>query len=78
MWSLDGNRTVDLDNFVNGESVTLMVRGNGFTLAWTASSGISWVNNGGIAPTLNANGYTAIVLWNAQYSMYGALVGNGA
>ena len=78
LWTLNGNRTVNLNNFLNGESVTLMVRGNGFTLAWTASSSIAWVNNGGTAPTLNANGYTAIVLWSAQNSMYGALVGNGA
>ena len=78
MWALYGNRTANLNNFLNGESVTLMVDGNGFTIAWAALSSITWVNNGGTAPTLNANGYTAIVLWNAQNSMYGALVGNGA
>jgi hypothetical protein len=60
---------------VSGESVTLMIDdGSAYTLTWPT---ITWVNNGGSAPTLATTGYTVVVLWQVSTTVYGATVGNG-
>jgi hypothetical protein len=49
--------------------------GTASTITWPATT---WVNNGGLAPTLAATGYTVIALWKVSTTLYGALVGSGA
>ena len=68
--------TTFTDALVEGESVTLMIDdGTAYTVAWPT---MTWVNNGGIAPTLATSGYTTVSLWKVSSTLYGALVGNGA
>ena len=79
--TLGASRTPKATNFVNGESVVLMVDdGTARTLTWTDStfggSGVVWKTNGGVAPTLNTTGYTVIVLWEVAGQIYGARVGD--
>lgn len=79
--TLGANRTPKATNMLAGETVTLMVDdGTAYTLTWTdttfGTSGVAWKTSGGIAPTLNASGYTVIVLWKAGSQVYGARVGD--
>lgn len=79
--TLGANRTPKATNMVAGEAVTLMVDdGSAYTLTWTDStfggSGVVWKTDGGVAPTLNTTGYTAIVLWKVSTQVYGARVGD--
>ena len=79
--TLGASRTPKATNFVNGESVTLMVDdGSAYTLTWTDSTfggtGVVWKTNAGAAPTLNTTGYTVIVLWEVGGQVYGARVGD--
>jgi hypothetical protein len=79
--TLGADRTPKATNFVNGESVTLMVNdGTAYTITWTdatfGGSGVVWV--GGFAPTLAATGYTVIELWKVGSQVYGAIVGSVA
>ena len=79
--TLGANRTPKATNFVAGEAITLMVDdGSAYTITWTDStwggSGVVWKTDGGVAPTLNTTGYTAIVLWKVSTQVYGARVGN--
>ena len=79
--TLGANRTPKATNFVDGEAITLMVDdGSAYTLTWTdatwGGSGVVWKTDSGVAPTLNATGYTAIVLWKVASQVYGARVGN--
>ena len=79
--TLGASRTPKATNFAAGESVTLMVDdGSAYTLTWTDStfggSGVVWKTDGGVAPTLNTTGYTAIVLWKVSTQVYGARVGD--
>ena len=48
--------------------------GSSYTITWPT---ITWVNNGGSAPTLATSGYTVIVVWKVSTTLYGALVGDG-
>ena len=74
-WTLSANST-PTDSFVAGEAMTLMVDdGTARTITWPS---VTWVNNGGAAPTLATSGYTVIALWKVSTTLYGALVGNGA
>lgn len=57
------------DSINSGESITLMIAANGFTVTWPT---ITWKS--GIAPTLGS-GYTVIQLWKAGAVLYGVLVG---
>lgn len=77
--TLGASRTPKATNFVNGESVTLMILdGTAFTLTWTdttfGGSGVVWV--GGTAPTLDTTKYTVIEFWKVGGQVYGALVGS--
>jgi hypothetical protein len=79
--TLGASRTPKATNFAAGESIILMVDdGTAYTLTWTDStfggSGVVWKTNGGVAPTLNTTGYTAIVLWKVSTQVYGARVGD--
>jgi hypothetical protein len=79
--TLGASRTPKATNFVNGESVVLMVDdGSAATLTWTdatfGGSGVVWKTNAGAAPTLNTTGYTVIVLWEVAGQVYGARVGD--
>lgn len=78
--TLGANRTPKGTNFENGESVVLGVDdGTSRTLTWTdatfGGSGVVWETNSGSAPTLDATGYTWIVLWKVSGQVYGAKVG---
>jgi len=70
-------RTLTFTNMVNGEAVTLMVNdgSSGTITTWT---GVTFVNNGAVAPTLATAGYTVVALWKVGGAVYGALVGNGS
>jgi hypothetical protein len=79
--TLGASRTPKATNFVNGESVVLMVDdGTAYALTWTdatfGGSGVVWKTNAGAAPTLNTTGYTVIVLWEVGGQVYGARVGD--
>jgi len=68
--------TTYTDGFSAGQAITLMVDdGTAYTITWPT---ITWVNNGGSAPTLATTGYTVIALWKVSTTLYGALVGDGS
>ena len=68
--------TTYTDGFSAGQAITLMVNdGTANTITWPT---ITWVNNGGSAPTLATTGYTVIALWKVGETLYGALVGDGS
>lgn len=79
--TLGANRTPKATNFVAGESITLMVDdGSAYAITWTdatwGGSGVVWLTDSGVAPTLAVSGYTAIVLWKVSTQVYGARVGD--
>lgn len=79
--TLSASRTPKATNFAAGEAITLMVNdGSAYTLTWTdttfGTSGVVWKTDGGVAPTLNTDGYTVIVLWKVGSTIYGARVGD--
>ena len=72
--TLSTNTTLT-DSLSEGESITLMIDdGSSYSVTFPT---ITWVNNGGAAPTLATTGYTVISLWKVSTTLYGALVGNG-
>lgn len=73
--TLTGNTTYT-DGFSAGQAITLMVDdGTAYTITWPT---MTWVNNGGSAPTLATTGYTVIAIWKVSTTLYGALVGDGS
>ena len=73
--TLSANTTLT-DSLSAGESITLMIDdGSSYTITWPT---ITWVNNGGSAPTLATSGYTVIAIWKVSTTLYGALVGDGS
>lgn len=81
--TLGASRTPKATNFTAGEAITLMVDdGSAYTITWTdatwGASGVVWLTDSGVAPTLATTGYTAIVLWKVSTQVYGARVGNNA
>jgi hypothetical protein len=73
--TLSGNTTYS-DGLGAGEAITVMVDdGSAYTVTWPT---MTWVNNGGAAPTLATTGYTTISLWKVSTTLYGALVGDGS
>ena len=73
--TLGGNVTLT-DSISEGESMTLMIDdGTAYSITWPT---MTWVNNGGSAPTLATTGYTVIALWKVSTTLYGALVGDGS
>jgi hypothetical protein len=72
-WTLGANRTPTANNWLSGESITLMVDdGSARILTWT-TIGVVWV--GGSSPSLTTTGWTVIQLWKRSTTVYGALVG---
>ena len=79
--TLGASRTPKATNFAAGEAITLMVDdGTDYAITWTdatwGGSGVIWATDGGVAPTLNATGFTSIVLWKVSTQVYGARVGD--
>ena len=75
-WTLSGDSTPTAGTWNAGESITLMVDdGSAYTITW-ATLAVEWKTDGGVAPTLNTSGYTAIVLWKVGSTTYGARVGD--
>jgi len=75
-WTLSGNSTPTSGTWAAGQSITLMIDdGSAFTITWS-SLAVTWTTDGGVAPTLNTSGYTAITLWKVGTTIYGARVGN--
>jgi hypothetical protein len=75
-WTLGANRTPGQANWTAGQSITLMIDdGSAFTITWTTLS-VVWKTDGGVAPTLNTSGFTAIALWKVGTTIYGARVGD--
>lgn len=75
VWTLTANST-PTDSIGAGESLTLMIDdGSAYTVTWPT---MTWVNNGGSAPTLATSGYTTVTLWKVGSTLYGALVGDGS
>jgi hypothetical protein len=73
--TLTGNTTYT-DGFTDGQAITLMIDdGTAYTITWPT---ITWVNNGGAAPTLATSGYTVLAIWKVSTTLYGALVGDGS
>lgn len=73
--TLTGNTTYT-DTFTAGQAITLMIDdGTAYTVTWPT---MTWVNNGGAAPTLATSGYTVVTLWKVGSTLYGALVGDGS
>jgi len=73
--TLSANTTFT-ETLAAGESLTLMIDdGSAYTVTWPT---MTWVNNGGAAPTLATTGYTVVALWKVSTTLYGALVGNRA
>lgn len=73
-WTLTGNSTPTA-NFVSGQGITLMIDdGSDFTITWPS---VTWVNNGGNAPTLSSSVQTVIILWKVGVTLYGSLAGDG-
>lgn len=75
-WTLSASRTPGQVNWAAGQSITLMIDdGTTFAVTWT-TLGVVWKSGAGAAPTLNATGFTAIVLWKVGTTIYGARVGD--
>jgi hypothetical protein len=73
--TLTGSTTYT-DGFSAGQAVTLMIDdGTTYAITWPT---MTWVNNGGSAPTLATTGYTVIAIWKVGTTLYGALVGDGS
>jgi len=73
--TLSANTTLT-DSIAAGEAMTLMINdGTAYTVTWPT---MTWVNNGGSAPTLATTGYTVVALWKVSTTLYGALVGDGS
>jgi hypothetical protein len=75
-WTLGANRTPGQANWAAGQSITLLVDdGSAATITWTTLA-VVWKTNAGVAPTLNTDGFTVIVLWKVSTTIYGARVGD--
>jgi hypothetical protein len=62
------------DGLSSGQYITLMIDdGSSSLVTWPT---ITWVNNGGLAPTLATTGYTVVTIWKVSSTLYGALVGD--
>lgn len=71
--TLSANTTFT-ESLVAGQSVTVMIDdGTAYTVTWPTTT---WKTDNGSAPTLNTTGYTVVVLWKVNSTLYGARVGN--
>ena len=73
--TLTGN-TAYTEALTSGQSLTLMIDdGTDYSITWPT---MTWVNNGGVAPTLATSGYTVVGLWKVSTTLYGALISGTA
>ena len=73
-WTLGASRSPTATSFAAGQSLTLMIDdGTAYSITWPS---VTWKTNAGVAPTLNATGFTAIQLWKVNSTLYGARVGD--
>jgi hypothetical protein len=73
-WALGASRSPTATGFGNGQSMTLMIDdGTAYSITWPS---VTWVTDGGVAPTLNTSGFTTVVLWKVGGTLYGARVGD--
>lgn len=64
--------TTFTESLSSGHAITLMIDdGANYTVTWPT---MNWV--GGSAPVLATTGYSVIVLWKVQTTLYGAYIGN--
>ena len=74
LWTLGASRTPTATNFLDGQSVTLMINdGSSRTITWT-SIPVKWVSN--VTPVLATTGLSVIELWKANSFVYGTKVGD--
>lgn len=74
-WTLTAAST-PTNSLSSGESMTLMIEdGTAYSITWPT---MTWVNNGGAAPTLATSGKTVVALWKVAGNLYGSFVGNGS
>jgi hypothetical protein len=72
-WTLTANSTLT-DSLSSGQSVELNISdGTDYTIAYPT---ITWVTNGGVAPTLKTTGVTKIVFEKVGSVLYGARIGD--
>lgn len=69
---LAGNITFT-ESINDGQSVTLLIQSGAFTVTWPT---VSWKTNNGVAPSLNASGFTVIELFKVGGTLFGARVGD--
>jgi len=62
------------DSLNSGEKLTLVIAATNLAVTWPT---ITWLNNGGVAPTLSETDPTAVALAKVGTTLYGALVGDG-
>jgi citrate lyase gamma subunit len=72
-WTLTANSTLT-DSLSSGQSVELNVDdGTNYTISYPT---ITWITNGGVAPTLKTTGVTKIVFEKVGSVLYGARIGD--
>lgn len=72
--TLSANTTFT-ESIADGEVVTLAIDdGTGYTITWPT---ITWMTDGGSAPTLKTSGYTFITLMQMNGTLYGFRTGDG-
>jgi hypothetical protein len=75
-WTLGASRTPGQANWADGQSITLQVDdGTDYAITWSTLA-VVWKTDGGVAPILNATGFTVIGLWKVGSTIYGARVGD--
>lgn len=67
------SNTTFTESINDGQSVTLLIQSGAFTVTWPT---VYWKTNGGIAPSLNASGFTVIELFKVGGTLFGARVGD--
>lgn len=76
LWTLGANRTPTATGFDSGQSMLLMVDdGASRDIIWS-SVAVTWKTDGGSAPELNLTGFTPILLWKVDSTIFGARVGD--
>jgi hypothetical protein len=78
LWTLTAESDPTEGSWSAGQAITLMVDDGAAEVINWGDMGVTWVNNGGSAPTLATTGYTVIALWKVSTTLYGALVGDGS
>jgi hypothetical protein len=76
-WALSGASTPTAGTWASGQSIDLYIDdGSANTINWSSMS-ITWLNNGGAAPTLETTGYTTVVLKKLSSTLYGFVIPRG-